>query len=359
MPEKESAPDQPTPDSPQTSEQVSDSGIRNNEVPVDVFDKTSLAQAHALGLISTNQDLIAALVPAQTSTVANEPSATEQKAPTNKMTIGKRIGIAGVAVAAGTALVVGAVFASKAGSDTSKNAAPLKSPIEASQSPQPSATEAIPKSPNFTELIAAQEIKSGQTPEALASDVNDRLGKWEMAGTDTFKDDYKAEVTKTGDGSDASRYKFANDYARAQYINIFGSALYGLKPGYAVEPQLQIGIDKMIAINSLVLELHWFTSSGLTSDLAPYARGISEDSGTPVSVGHQYSDTTTLFMNFIEFDNSNLNRAASVYAANRLTGPNGNRGGETVILKESGGVERITLLEAKFGTALSTFGTVG
>ena len=139
MPEKESAPGQPTPDSQQISEQGSDSGIRNNEVPVDGVDQTSSPQADALGLIGTNQDSTAALAPAETSTVANESTATEQKAPKGKMTSGKKIGIASIAVAAGTVLIVGAVFASKAGSDTPKNASPLKNPVEASQSPQPSA----------------------------------------------------------------------------------------------------------------------------------------------------------------------------------------------------------------------------
>ena len=338
MPEKESAPDQPTPDIQQTSEQVSDSGIRNDEVPVDGFDETSLAQADALGLTSTNQDPIAALPPAETSTVASEPSATEQQAPKGKMTTGKKIGIASIAVAAGTVLVVGAVFASKAGSDTPKNASPLKNPVEASQSPQPSATEVTPKSPNYAELIAAQEIKSGQTPEALASEINDRLNSWQMAGTDTYQDDYKAEVAKTGDASDASRTKFANSYAMKQFVNIFGPALYGIKAGDSVEPQLQINIDKLISLNSGNLELHWITSAEST----PYIRGTKLDPVTPMRVESQNSDMISLAIDYSEFDNSDLNTAAAIYASFGEPNINGFRETDTITLKNSGGVERIT-----------------
>ena len=344
MPEKESAPDQPTPDIQQTSEQVSDSGIRNDEVPVDGFDETSLAQADALGLTSTNQDPIAALPPAETSTVANEPSATEQQAPKGKMTTGKKIGIAAVAVAAGTVLVVGAVFASKAGSDTPKNASPLKNPVEASQSPQPSATEVTPKSPKYAELIAAQEIKSGQTPEALASDLTDRLNNWKMAGTDTFQDDYKAEALKTGDGSDASRTKFAHDYAMKAFVNIFGPALFGIRPSDEVEPQLQIGIDKVISINSSNLELHWVTSAEST----PYVRGNNLDPVTPVRVVSRKSDMISLAINYSEFDNSDLNTAAAIYASYGRTPPSGIPETLSVTLQTRGGVEKITAFVSNF-----------
>lgn len=344
MPEKESAPDQPTPDSQQISEQGSDSGIRNNEVPVDGVDETSLAQADALGLTRTNQDSIAALAPAETSTVANEPSATEEQAPTSKMTTGKKIGIASIAVAAGTVLIVGAVFASKAGSDAPKNASPLKNPVEASQSPQPSATEVTPKNPNFAELIAAQEIKSGQTPEALASDLTDRLNNWKMAGTDTFQDDYKAEALKTGDGSDASRTKFAHDYAMKQFVNIFGPALYGIKAGDTVEPQLQNGIDIAITINSSNLELHWITSAEST----PYVRGDNLDPVSPVRVESQNSDKISLAINYSEFDNSNLNTAAAAYASYGITPPSGIPETLSVTLQSRGGVEKITAYVANF-----------
>jgi len=344
VPEKESAPDQPTPDIQQTSEQGSDSGIRNNEVLVDGVDQTSLAQADAPGRANTNQDSIAALPAAETSTVANEPSATEQQAPKGKMTTGKKIGIAAVAVAAGTVLVVGAVFASKAGSDTPKNASPLKNPVEASQSPQPSATEVTPKSPNYAELIAAQEIKSGQTPEALASDINDRLNNWQMAGTDTFKDDYKAVVAKTLDASDASRTKFAHDYATKQFVNIFGPALYGIKPGDTVDPQLQIIIDKFVLINSTNLELHWATSPEST----PYVRGTNLDSVTPVRVVSRKSDMISLAINYTEFDNSDLNTAAAIYASSGLSGPNGKNETNTITLENRSGVEKITAFDVNF-----------
>ena len=344
MPEKESAPDQPTPDSQQTAEQGSDSGIRNNEVPVDGVHQTSSPQADALGPISTNQDSTAALAPAETSTVANEPSATEQQAPKGKMTTGKKIGIAAVAVAAGTVLVVGAVFASKASSDIPKNASALKNPVEASQSPQPSATEVTPKNPNYDELIAAQEIKSGQTPEALASEINDRFNNWEMAGTDTFQDDYKAEALKTGDGSDASRTKFAHDYATKQFVNIFGPALYGIKPSDAVESQLQIGIDKVISINSSNLELHWVTSAEST----PYVRGNKLDPATPVRVVSQNSDMISLAINYSEFDNSDLNTAAAIYASYGRTPPSGIPETLSVTLQTRGGVEKITSYVSNF-----------
>ena len=344
MPEKESAPDQPTPDSQQTSEQGSDSGIRNNEVPVDGVDQTSSPQADALGLTNPSQDITAALAPAGTLTVANEPSATEQQASKGKMTTGKKIGIAAVAVAAGTVLVVGAVFASKAGSDTPKNASALKNPVEASQSPQPSATEVTPKSPNYAELIAAQEIKSGQTPEALASDINDRLNNWQMAGTDTFKDDYKAEVAKTLDGRDASRTKFAHDYATKQFVNIFGPALYGLKAGDSIDPQLQGVIDRFILTNATNLELHWATSAEST----PYVRGTNLDSLTPVRVVSQKSDMISLAINYTEFDNSDLNTAAALYASGGISSPNGKNETETITLENRSGVEKITAFVSNF-----------
>ena len=344
MPEKESAPDQPAPDIQQTSEQGSDSGIRNNEVPVDGVDQTSSPQTDAPGLTNTNQDSIAALAPAETSTVANEPSATEQQAPKGKMTTGKKIGIASIAVAAGTVLVIGAVFASKAGSDTPKNASPLKNPVEASQSPQPSATEVTPKNTNYAELIAAQEIKSGQTKEALAVDINDKLNNWQMAGTDTFQADYKAEALKTGDGSDASRTKFAHDYAMKQFVNIFGPALYGLKAGDAVDPQVQVITDKTRSINASNLELHWATSAEST----PYVRGTNLDPITPVRVERQNSDMTTLSINFSESDNSDLNTAAAVYASYGLTPPSGSPETFIITLKNSGGVEKITAVVSNF-----------
>ena len=317
VPEKEASLDQPTPDSQQTLDQVHDSGINNNELPVEQSDKTS-------------------------SPRANESTDTEQLVSKNKLNIGKKIAIAAFAVAAGTALVVGAVFGSKAG-DTPKNAPPQKSPAEASQSPQPTATEVIPESPNYAELIAAQEIKSGQTPEALASDINDRLNNWLMSGTDTFQDDYKAEALKTGDGSDASRTKFAHDYAMKRFNNIFGPALFGLKTGDTVDPQTQISIDKFIGLNATTVEIHWATSSEST----PYVRGTNLDPVTPVRIESQNSDLMTLSIIYTEFDNSDLNTAAAIYASNGLSGPNGIKGSSTVTLKNSGGVEKITAFVIK------------
>ena len=319
VPEKEASLDQPTPDSQQISDQAHDSGTSNNEFPVEQLDKTSLAQA-------------------------NESTDTEQLVPKNKLNIGKKIAIAAIAVATGTALVVGAVFASKAGGDTPKNAPPQKSPTEASQTPQPTATEVIPASPNYAELVAAQEIKSGQTKEALAIDINDKLNNWKMAGTDTFQDDYKTEVAKTGDASDASRTKFAHDYAMKQFTNIFGPALYGLKSGDAIEPQLQVSIDKIISINSSNLELHWVTSAEST----PYVRGNNLDPVTPVGVESQNSDTITLSINYSEFDNSDLNTAASIYTSYGIAPPSGIPETIRVTLKNSSGVEKITAYMANF-----------
>ena len=318
VPEKEASLDQPTPDSQQTLDQVHDSGINNNELPVEQSDKTS-------------------------SPRANESTDTEQLVSKNKLNIGKKIAIAAFAVAAGTALVVGAVFGSKAG-DTPKNAPPQKSPTKASQSPQPTATEVIPESPNYAELIAAQEIKSGQTKEALAIDINDKFNNWEMAGTDTFQDDYKAEALKTGDGSDATRTKFAHDYAMKQFTNIFGPALYGLKAGDAVDPQLQASVDKIISINSSNLELHWVTSAEPT----PYVRGNNLDPVAPVRVESQNSDMITLSINYSEFDNSNLNTAAAIYTSYGIAPPSGIPETIRVTLKNTGGFEKITAYISNF-----------
>lgn len=336
MPEKEIPSDQPAPDSRQASEQIPYSGIRNNEFPVVPSGESSLPETVEGDVVDVNHDRTAALVPAETPDIADGSAPTERRGPASTMPIGKRIGIAAVAVGAGSALVVGVLFASQAGSDTPSHA--QKSSNEASQSPQPLATKAATKTPNFAELIAAQEIKSGQTPDALASDIIDRINNWGMSGTDTFQDDYKAEVAKTGDASDASRNKFEDDYAMSQYVNIFGPALFGIKPGDIVEPQLQDRISGFISGNSSNLELHWFTSA----DATPYERSRNIDPDVPVRVGSQSGDLTTLFINYTEVDNAVLNKISGLYAKQGEIGPDGTKETFVVTVRNSGAVEKIT-----------------
>lgn len=187
---------------------------------------------------------------------------------------------------AGAAVTAAALFGFKSGAEPSKNAPPAPNPKATSQTPEASPS-AVEKGPNLAELVAAQEIKSGQTGETLAPDINTKFNNWIMAGTDTFPADYKSFVAKTGDASDASFSKFADDYAKKQYTDIYGPALFGTKPGEVVDPALQSNIDNFIRINSNTLQINYITSD----DKTPYTRSLTLNG---FRGGNKAGDNTTI-----------------------------------------------------------------
>ena len=248
-------------------------------------------------------------------------------------TTAAKIGAGALVVVAGVATTVGLMLPK----GETAAIAPETSETPAASAPA-TPGETAKQAPNYAELIVSQEIKSGQTPEALAQDVTVKINNWGMAGTDTFTADYNAEVAKTGDGSDATRTKFADDYAKKQFTEIYGPALFGIKSGDVVDPGLQKVIDGLTSINSGDLQLHWLTSK----EDVPYTRGQTMDA---LRVGGQDDDKVTLFIDYTEIDNASQNRASESYSANGVTNPNGHQGTLVVTLISNGATQTITTMD--------------
>ena len=60
------------------------------------------------------------------------------------------------------------------------------------------------------------------------------------------------------------------------------------------------------------------------------------------------SDMISLAINYTEFDNSDLNTAAAIYASSGLSGPNGKNETNTITLENRSGVEKITAFVSNF-----------
>ena len=274
--------------------------------------------------------------PVEQSTVEPKPLGPNTKKSYRKLLVGGSI------VAA--AIVAGSIFGIKLASETPKNTALDKNPTKSSQTPSATPSEVAAHAPNISELIAAQEIKTGQTPEALGNNIITMVNSLTMSGIDTFAGDWDAEVAKTGDASDASRTTYANKYAKKQFTEIYGPAVFGIKEGDVIDPALQKGIDGLIVINSDNLQLNWLTAQ----ETNPFISKRVID--TPVQLNSRDNQQVTISINYTETNNASQNRAGAAYSNLGTPNPNGSKDTLRVTLINNGTIEKITAMDFHYRT---------
>jgi hypothetical protein len=240
---------------------------------------------------------------------------------------------------AAAALVAGSIVGLKMSSEAPKNAVPHKDPSETSQTPSVAPSEVATQTPNISELIAAQEIKTGQTPDALGLNVITMINSLTMSGIDTFTADWNVEVAKTGDASDVARVAYADKYAKKQFTEIYGPAVFDVKEGDVVDPELQKVFDGLIAVNSNNIQLNWLTSHETT----PFISKRAID--TPVQIISQDNNQLTLSINYTETNNASQNRAGAAYTTSGVPNPNGLKDNLTVTLNSKNTTEKITVMK--------------
>lgn len=199
------------------------------------------------------------------------------------------IGGAVIALLAATGAVIG-VNSANNGKVPDKAPAHKAAPIDPTekQSPTPSATVEAPTGPTIEQLIASHEIKANQTPRALAENIVKEYASWSVYGSDTVATDFIAQVSKTGDGSDAAEAAFIQPIIN-KGLSIYAPALYG--PNYETNLNFKENLPLLTEINRTDL-LSAIASGGAEK---PYIRGIeiNGDSITSTLTSISIDVTTT------------------------------------------------------------------
>lgn len=248
------------PNSPKktTTEAVPHSGRHHGERSVREFDNTPLSQAVADGLV----DPVPALVPesfqpteAGHAVTAPAPETSRPERPRTPRRATKIIG----GVAAGTALVAGAVLGVKAlGGESNEvpapdpgptaeapvvpgNPEPEPTPNEPEVSPTdiPSEPEAEPDDPETELTVEALEIPAGLSAEEVAPIITNRIDTWVMTGADA-----QARERRIASGLGTEQFQ---QQEAAKNAEVFAEALF--IPGWQNDPTLARVVEYHTELN--------------------------------------------------------------------------------------------------------------